>query len=348
VTRCFNIAGPCFSQEHYMVPPERRAVEARALIAQGRWFSLVAGRQTGKTTTLQTLAHQLNMAVGHHALWIDLQSVRVEVELTAVMQSVFDRLREVLTREGSVHLVPNEATVTAWLATPSTALEHYLSSICEASDRPVVIFFDEADVLRGRAMVSFLTQLRALDLSRHARAAPWCVVLADVRAVRDYVADDERSAMPWLGTASPFNVTVENVGLAAFTETEVRELTAQHTAETGQRFEVEAIARVYELTRGHPWLVNALCDQCTRRDVTDLSVAITAAHVEAAKETIIVERRTHIDSLLAKLREERVRRVLDPMLAGLLAPHDLLDDDVAYVVGLGLYVTKTDCGSRPM
>ena len=131
-------------------------------------------------------------------------------------------------------------------------------------------------------------------------------------------------------------MTVENVGLAAFTEGEVGELVAQHTADTGQRFEDEAVAKVFALSAGHPWLVNALCDECTRRDVTDRALVVTAAHVEAAKETIILERRTHLDSLLARLREERVRRVLAPMIAGSTVPASQLDDDIAYVLGLGL------------
>jgi hypothetical protein len=70
--------------------------------------------------------------------------------------------------------------------------------------------------------------------------------------------------------------------------------------------------------------------------VQDRAVAITAAHVEAAKETIILERRSHIDSLVAKLREPRVSRVLAPMLAGDQTPGDVIDDDFAYVLGMGL------------
>src|SRR5690606_28926297 len=73
-----------------------------------------------------------------------------------------------------------------------------------------------------------------------------------------------------------------------------------------------------------------------RRDVRDRSAEITVAHVDAAKETIILERRTHIDSLVARLREDRVRRIIAPMLAGERATEDVLDDDFAYVVGLGL------------
>lgn len=73
-----------------------------------------------------------------------------------------------------------------------------------------------------------------------------------------------------------------------------------------------------------------------RKDVRERTTPITAAHVEAAKETIIVERRTHIDALVAKLREPRVRRIIDAMLAGDRAVGDTLDDDFAYVMGLGL------------
>jgi hypothetical protein len=75
-------------------------------------------------------------------------------------------------------------------------------------------------------------------------------------------------------------------------------------------------------------------------DVEDRSVSITAPHVDAAKETIIFERRSHIDSLVARLREPRVRRILEPMLVGEQLPPDILDDDFAYVVGLGLVTTR--------
>jgi hypothetical protein len=46
------------------------------------------------------------------------------------------------------------------------------------------------------------------------------------------------------------------------------------------------------------------------------SVSVTADHVEEAKERLILARATHLDSLVARLVEERVRRVLEPMLAG--------------------------------
>jgi hypothetical protein len=92
--------------------------------------------------------------------------------------------------------------------------------------------------------------------------------------------------------------------------------------------------------RDLPTLVNALADQCVSRDVPDRSVAVTSDHVMAAKETIISERRTHIDSLVARLRELRVRKILEPTLMGDSPRPDLLDDDLSYVVGLGLVTVR--------
>jgi hypothetical protein len=153
--------------------------------------------------------------------------------------------------------------------------------------------------------------------------------------VRDYVlATDERRAVAWLGTTSPFNITAEAQTLAPFTAAEVAELLGQHTAATGQRFAPEAAALIHELSAGHPWLVNALADQATL-DVRDRARTIEAAQIETAKETIILERRTHIDSLAARLRESRVQRIVEPMLLGNGLP-DGIDEDLQYVAGLGL------------
>ncbi|MFO0604457.1 MAG: hypothetical protein U0324_14850 [Polyangiales bacterium] len=152
----------------------------------------------------------------------------------------------------------------------------------------------------------------------------------------DTLSADERRQIEWLGSSSPFNVNAEVTSVAPFTRPEVESLLAQHTTATGQRFEADAAAHVFALTAGQPWLVNAIADYATDRLVRDRAVPVTRGHVEAAKEALILERRTHIDALVARLREPRVRRVIDPMLAGELLPFSDIDDDLLYVAGLGL------------
>ena len=330
----FNTTGPCFPDEHYMLPPERRLGRVMDLIERGKYFTLHAGRQTGKTTSAQWLTHHYNTNDRFRAVWFDLQTARDDPDPASAFRTVLDRLDVGVARTLADVGVPEGRE--RLLDTPNTAVHRYLSDLAARSPRPLVVFFDEADCLIGKTMVSFLTQLRDGYLGRREVPFPHSVVLVGQRNVRDYIlTQEERRAVTWLGSASPFNVTAEATTIAPFTEPEVVELCAQHTAATSQRFEPEATARIYELSQGHPWLVNALAAQMVD-DVRDRTIALTAAQVDAAKETIILERRTHIDSLIHKLRDPRVAKVLAPMLAGDRLSMDVMEDDVAYVLGLGI------------
>jgi hypothetical protein len=333
----FNTSGPCIPGEHYMLPPERRLAPALELIEGRRYFTLQAGRQTGKTTSAMWLADHLEAAGRVHALWVDLQTARETPDVREAMTTILAIFDDALAARHPDQPRPAPAEREAMLATPKTALLAYLRRLSGLSPRPLLLLLDEVDGLVGEAMVSFLTQLRHGYIERSRVPFPVSVVLIAQRAVRDYaLREEDRKALAWLGTTSPFNITAENATLGPFTEAEVGELLGQHTAATGQRFSSVAVAKISALGGGHPWLTNALADQIVRRDVKDRAVEITATHVDAAKETLILERRTHIDSLVARLREDRVRRVIAPMLTGGRASHDVLDDDFAYVVGLGL------------
>jgi hypothetical protein len=333
----FNTAGPCIPGEHYMLPPERRLGLVQQLIEERKYFTLHAGRQTGKTTSLMWLERQLNASGRWRALWVDLETAREQPDVAAALSTVLENIDRTLRLQHAELARPDEEEIASVLRRPATALLEYLTRLTALDERPLVLLLDEADGLVGPAMVSFLTQLRQGYIARSRTPFPSSVVLVGLRQVRDYVfgAEDRRS-LPWLGTTSPFNITAEAATLGPFTEVEVEELLGQHTVATGQRFEPEAVRRIWELGQGHPWLTNAVAGQIVARDVTDRSIPITVLHVEAAKETIILERRSHIDSLVARLREPRVRRILEPMLTGTRLPADLLDDDVSYLLGLGL------------
>ncbi|MBK8251376.1 MAG: AAA-like domain-containing protein [Polyangiaceae bacterium] len=330
----FNTTGPCYADEHYMLPPERRLGRIMELIEDGRYFTLHAGRQTGKTTSAQWLIDHYNAGEQFSAIWVDLQIARDQPDPDVAFRVILNKLDDGV----QMHFPLGKPAERDHLVdTPDSSVLRYLRDLAARSPRPLVVVFDEVDCLVGKTMVSFLTQLRDGYVARRKQPFAHSVVLVGQRNVRDYtLSQSERNAVAWLGSASPFNITAEATTLAAFTEAEVAELLSQHTTQTGQPFEAEAVAKVVYLTEGHPWLVNALADQVVDRDVRDRRVPITAAHIEAAKETIIVERRTHIDSLIHKLHDPRVKGLLDVMLAGELIPGGLASDDVDYTLGLGI------------
>ncbi len=68
----------------------------------------------------------------------------------------------------------------------------------------------------------------------------------------------------------------------------------------------------------------------------DRSRPITADDVQDAREQLISRRETHLDQLADKLQEERVRRVVEPLLSGAPSAEAVLADDIEYVRDLGL------------
>jgi len=162
------------------------------------------------------------------------------------------------------------------------------------------------------------------------------MVLCGVRDVRDYRI--HRSDGEIITGGSAFNIKSESIRLGDFSQADVQALLQQHTAATGQAFEPAALEEIWLDTQGQPWLVNALAYQACFRDPTlrERSQTVTAEHMRQAKEALILRRDTHLDQLGDKLREPRVRRVIEPLLAGSGGSEDLPDDDIQYCRDLGL------------
>ena len=157
-----------------------------------------------------------------------------------------------------------------------------------------------------------------------------------MRNIRDYKARIRPDAQT-MGSASPFNIITEALMLSSFSEEDIRTLYGQHTAATEQAFTDEAVSTAYALTRGQPWLVNALARECVEKiHARRYAEPITAGDMESAKESIIRARGTHVDSLMERLKEERVRRVVEPVILGNDGFLDDSDNDLQYVLDLGL------------
>jgi len=327
----FNTAGPCRADWHYMVPPLPRLPEARTLVDNGDYFVLHAPRQSGKTTFLRHFAQALTKEGTYAAVYLSCEAAEAKGDDDMAAQEVI--VRQLLS-EAQAQLEDSLRPPMFDAGSKSERLlTDLISAWCRSCPRKVVLLFDEIDAVRGQSLISVLRQLRAMFPDRP-EGAPWSVMLCGLRDVREYKTasggDSKR-----LGTASPFNVKVKSLTFATFTDDEVRGLLLQHTAETGQPFEEAAIQRLTEYAGGQPWLVNALA----RELVEEMHVEgpITEEQVATAKERLVLARATHLDSLVSKLSEERVRRVLQPLLSGEMGPVDeVFNDDVSYVVDLGL------------
>ena len=336
--RFFNTAGPIRPQDHYHIPPLERLDLAglRALIQQKKYFVLHAPRQTGKTSALLALRDLLNAEGRYRCAYVNFevgQAAREDTEraMRAILGELALRARQSL---------QDEFVEEIWFDAlqrygPDGALRQVLNRWTEADSTPLVLLIDEIDALVGDTLVSVLRQLRAgYDLRPD--AFPQSVVLCGVRDVRDYrIQSTAENAIITGGSA--FNIKARSLRLGDFSPEEVQTLLAQHTEATGQAFADEALDAVWRQTQGQPWLVNALADEaCFSGESAEAwHRPITAEAIRAAQEQLILRRETHLDQLADKLREERVRRVVEPLLSGGEA-RSLPSDDLMYVRDLGL------------
>ena len=344
--RFFNTEGPVRSDDHYLIPPLDRVNldELLGLVRDKRYFVLHAPRQTGKTSALLALRDLLNSGAAG-----DYRCVYADVEAAqALREDVAEGMRAILSELAlQASLTLGEDTLEEiWpgaleRAGPGQALRHALLRWCMADPRPLVLLIDEIDTLVGDTLLSVLRQLRAGYPDRP-RRFPHSVILCGVRDVRDYrIRSTAQNALVLGGSA--FNIKSESLRLGDFTEAETRALLAQHTQETGQAFTDGAIEAVRTRSAGQPWLVNALCREACFKNETgrDRTRAITAEDILDAQERLILRRDTHIDDLANKLLEERVRRVVEPILAG-TSESAWSTEDVAYIHDLGLVALDAD------
>jgi type II secretory pathway predicted ATPase ExeA len=328
----FNIAGPCIKRLHYMIDAVARIQGVDTLIDGRKYFVLHAARQSGKTTFIQDLANRLNAEGKYYALYCSLEN----------LQGIVD------SKEGIPELVKNIISSLLFFKLPegvkfaenanyndyTTVLQDELSIFCSKLDKPLVVFFDEADCLSEGTLITFLRQLRNGHNRREMAPFVHSVALVGMRNIRDFKAK-VRPDHETLGSASPFNIVTKAITLTNFTKEEVSELYAQHTADTGQIFDDDAIDFIYEQTCGQPWLVNAVAREVIVEELSsDFSKPVTKELAAQAIQTIILRRDTHIDSLLERLKEERVRNVIEPMILGEYV--DVVTDDFQYVKDLGL------------
>ncbi|MCX6693075.1 MAG: AAA-like domain-containing protein [Methanomicrobiales archaeon] len=337
--RFFNTAGPVNCAKHYCLPPLQRLdlEEILNLIHQEKYFVLHAPRQTGKTSCLLALMEYLNREGIYSAVYLNVESAQAARESVSDAMHVIIGDLERRTAMYTGQTLPEKLLSSLWSVNgPFGVLAAALSEMSARIPRPLVLFIDEIDSLVGDSLISVLRQLRSGYDKRPANF-PSSIVLCGVRDVRDYRIHSEREKSVITG-GSAFNIKAKSLRLGNFSTEEVKQLCMQHTDETRQAFQKEALTQIWTLTCGQPWLVNALAYEVCFEMIEgkDRIRPITANMIEEAKERLIMRRETHLDQLADKLKEERVRRVIEPMLEGTLMDHEVPEDDISYLLDLGL------------
>jgi hypothetical protein len=316
-----------------MIDAATRLQGVEELIDRKQYFVIHAARQSGKTTYLKDLTDRLNASGQYYTLCCSLESIQNIVKPEEGIPRIVLKIKNQLRLSNIPHKA--EFAKEADYSDFTNVLNMELTLFCMLLDKPLVILFDEADCLSDGTLIAFLRQLRDGYNSRPEQAFVHSIALVGMRNIRDYKAKI-RPDSESMGSASPFNIVTESLTLKNFTKEEIVRLYRQHTDETGQVFEEDAIELVWEQTQGQPWLVNAIAREVIEKILhSDYTKLVTAELVSEAIQNIILNRPTHIDSLLERLKEDKVRKIIDPMILG----EEFIDknsDDFLYTRDLGL------------
>ncbi|MFZ4564401.1 MAG: ATP-binding protein [Bacteroidales bacterium] len=330
----FNVTGLCNPIDHFMVDPLRGLNKmVLDLIENKYYFTIHAPRQTGKTTLLRSLSSQLNLSQKYVAVHFSLETAgfrsnTVEKANKAIIESLHSAAIE---QVNEIHQPPSPSAYE-----PSIIVfKNYLTDWARNCSLPIILLIDEIDSLYDDVLIAVLRQLRD-GFQFRPGAFPSSVALVGLRDVREYkekARDNDRS----IGSGSPFNIKAESLTISNFSRLQIAGLLQQYTDEGGQVFGDEVVDLIYLLTGGQPWLVNALAREITYKILEgDTSKPVTVEIVNQAKENLIMRRDTHLDSLIDKLMDVRIRPIVDAVISGADVEFDGFNDNLQYAMDLGI------------
>jgi hypothetical protein len=297
--RTFEKSGSVNPQASYYVSLENVVntdkQDIKTMIDRGRYFSIFAPRQSGKTTFFKRICVELQKNPVYIPVILSFQDFKnlekdqfyalLEKELYGQLIS---RLTEVNCQKiEEVKQFLHQHPLTSHIS--FRLLFEELNRMIEF--KKIVIFIDEFDGIPLSELENFLTAIRELyqKYKETKQKTLYSVGLVGIRNITKLI----------VGGVSPFNIA-DQVDLPPFSLKNVSDLYSQYTRETNQPFTREAVQKVYEETGGQPWLVNRLGTILTLDVKPGTTAPINEKDVDTAIQLLLQERNVHFDNLYEK------------------------------------------------
>ncbi len=300
--RYFEKSGVVDPAASYYVPLENVTNmdnhDIKTMVDLGRYFSIFAPRQSGKTTFFEGFCLNLEKDPTYVPLLLSFQRYR-NLDKEKFYQLIQKDLYSQLVNRLSAVDCPKLNAVRTCLDSHKLTDHITFSELFEELNRiielkKIFIFIDEFDGIPLIELENFLTTLRDLyqRYKKRTDKALYSVGLVGIRNITKLI----------VGGVSPFNIA-DQVKLPPFSLRNVRDLYAQYTEETNQPFTEEAVKKAYEETAGQPWLVNRLGTILTVNIKPETTDPITKEDVERAVDILLYEENSHFDNVTEKAKQ---------------------------------------------
>ncbi len=272
--------------------------DIKTMVDLGRYFSIFAPRQSGKTTFFECLSSELEKDQTYMAILLSFQDYK-NLQSKRFYQLIQKDIYNQLTNRLNAVNCPKLDAIRAYLDSHNLTDHICFRELFEELNRiiefkKIVIFIDEFDGIPIDELENFLTTLRELyqRYKKQTDKALYSVGLVGIRNITKLI----------VGGVSPFNIA-DQVKLPPFTLKNVRDLYSQYTEETNQPFTEDAVKKVFDETAGQPWLVNRLGTILTVDIKPETTDPITADDVEKATDILLYEENSHFDNITEKAKQ---------------------------------------------
>ena len=311
--REFNTSGPCDPMLHYTVMREDLLKVGRNMVEKGKYFTIWAPRQTGKTTYFRLLSAGLETAPEYLPVWISLEAFRslpADKFLSYFKEAILRRIKDQTIKDGfRVQELTN-------------FLDFYPFFALEGNKR-LILIIDEVEGCPESIISDLMHIFRDMYHNKDSHSLH-SLILVGVSNISGLIMDH----------ASPFNIADELI-IPYFTAEEVRGLIGQYEDESGQKFEHRVVDKICQDTAGQPGLVCGICKDMVERFCPDKSQAVT---MEAYWECIDYYLKEKIDknisNIVAKAKQEK--ELMIKILFSEEVPYTVYDEQIKFLLVNGV------------
>jgi hypothetical protein len=208
-------------------------------VRKGRYFTLFAPRQTGKTTYFQLLLEAVK-AENFIPIWISFEKLK-----TVTKDRFYQDLNNQLHKRLAEHQIKLEYTIQDQI--------DLVELFEKIKTKSIVLVIDEFEGIPDVVLNEMMHTFRQMYHQKQDHALH-SLILVGVSTIAELVTSG----------ASPFNIA-EELQVSYFTQAEVNQLIEQYVSESGQQFDPEVIKAIYDNTKGQPGLVCALISHLLKK-----------------------------------------------------------------------------------
>ena len=333
--RVFNTTGICDPTQHYMVSLGQRMLQVKALVDEGKYFTINRARQYGKTTTLHALSDFLSQDYFVISMDFQMQMSDAKFRNENVFALAFARAFVSSSRANQISADPEYDNALKTFASASqTDPQHFelvelfqeISLLCAALPRKVVLMIDEIDsATNNQVFIDFLAKLRGYYNNRNRYATFQSVILAgvcDIKNLKRKLRPEEEHT-----DNSPWNIAADFDIEMSFSPEQITQMLKEYESDYRTGMNGEAVAQeIYDYTAGYPYLVSRICQLLELQYSKDgRKDAWTHAGILDVVRSLVGESNSLFDDMSKKVKDYPALRNLlyDILFCGKSIPYNL-------------------------